>query len=81
MVAVRRIRILLIATSALLAGCMHPRAIEAPEGVQLTPLKTISTFKARVLLTLSGVDGISVEQRGRLLSDAVPSAPAARPFN
>jgi hypothetical protein len=60
MVAVRRIRILLIATSALLVGCMHPRAIEAPREVQLTPLRTISTLEARALLALSGVKGISV---------------------
>ena len=53
-------RMLLIATSALVVGCMHPRAIQAPQGVQLTPLKTISTFHARVLLALSGVKGISV---------------------
>ena len=51
----------LIAAFALLSACTHPPAIEAPEGVQLTPLQTISTLKARVLLTLSGVDGISVE--------------------
>jgi pimeloyl-ACP methyl ester carboxylesterase len=54
-------RIWLIATFALLSACTHPRVIEGPEGVQLTPLKTISTLKARVLLTLAGVDGISVE--------------------
>jgi hypothetical protein len=54
-------RIALIATLALLFACMRPSAIEAPKGVQLTPLQTISTLKARVLLTLSGVDGISVE--------------------
>jgi pimeloyl-ACP methyl ester carboxylesterase len=40
---------------------MHPRAIQAPEEVRLTPLKTISTLKARVLLTFAGVDGIPVE--------------------
>jgi pimeloyl-ACP methyl ester carboxylesterase len=51
----------LIAICTLLAACMHPRAIEAPAEVQLTPLKTISTVKARLLLTLSGVDGISVK--------------------
>ncbi|HKR37175.1 MAG TPA: hypothetical protein VJT10_20175, partial [Steroidobacteraceae bacterium] len=50
----------LVATVALVAGCMHPRAIEAPAEVQLTPLKTISTLQARLLLTLAGVDGISV---------------------
>ena len=53
-------RIALIATAALAAGCMHPRVIEAPEGVQLTPLKTISTLQARVLLALSGVKGMTV---------------------
>src|SRR5688572_10249250 len=51
----------LIAAFALLSACARPPAIATPEGVQLTPLQTISTFKARVLLTLSGVDGISVE--------------------
>lgn len=55
------IRIILIATFSLLAACMHPRAIEAPADVRLTPLKTISTLKARVLLTFAGVDGIPVE--------------------
>src|SRR5262245_641505 len=53
-------RIALIATAALAAGCMHPRVIDAPEGVQLTPLKTISTLQARTLLMLSGVKGITV---------------------
>jgi pimeloyl-ACP methyl ester carboxylesterase len=53
--------LVLIATLSLLAGCMHPRAIEAPENVRLTPLQTISTLKARVLLTFAGVDGIPVE--------------------
>ncbi len=55
------LRIAVIAAFALLCACARPPAIEAPEGVQLIPLETISTFKARVLLTLSGVDGISVE--------------------
>jgi len=50
----------LTATFALLAACMHPRAIEAPPDVQLTPLKTISTLQARFLLAVSGVDGIPV---------------------
>jgi pimeloyl-ACP methyl ester carboxylesterase len=54
-------RSILIVTFALISACTRPPAIEAPEGVQLIPLETISTFKARVLLTLSGVDGISVE--------------------
>jgi pimeloyl-ACP methyl ester carboxylesterase len=54
-------RIFLIATFAVLAACMHPRVIQAPEEVRLTPLTTISTLKARVLLTFAGVDGIPVE--------------------
>lgn len=54
-------RILLIAIFAILTGCMHPRAIQAPAEVRLTPLKSISTLKARVLLTFAGVDGIPVE--------------------
>jgi pimeloyl-ACP methyl ester carboxylesterase len=40
---------------------MHPRELQAPEHVQLTPVKTISTLQARVLLSLSGVKGISIE--------------------
>jgi pimeloyl-ACP methyl ester carboxylesterase len=60
MVSVWAQRIMLIALSALAAGCMHPRVIEAPEGVHLTPVKTISTFQAKLLLGLSGVKGISV---------------------
>jgi pimeloyl-ACP methyl ester carboxylesterase len=51
----------LIATLALLPACMHPRSIETPPDVQLTPLKTISTLQARLLLSVSGVDGISVQ--------------------
>jgi pimeloyl-ACP methyl ester carboxylesterase len=51
----------LIGILTLLAACTHPRVLEAPAEVQLTPLKTISTVKARLLLTLSGVDGISVQ--------------------
>jgi pimeloyl-ACP methyl ester carboxylesterase len=46
---------------ALLSACMHPRTIQAPDEVRLTPLKTISTLQARVLLTFAGVDGIPVE--------------------
>ncbi|HKS54063.1 MAG TPA: hypothetical protein VJS12_02190 [Steroidobacteraceae bacterium] len=51
----------LIGIFTLLAACMHPRVLEAPAEVQLTPLKSISTVKACLLLTLSGVDGISVQ--------------------
>jgi pimeloyl-ACP methyl ester carboxylesterase len=54
------VRTFLIVALALLAGCMHPRPIQAPEQVQLTPVKSISTLQARVMLGLSGVKGMSV---------------------
>src|SRR5262245_32563207 len=57
----RSARLVLSFLACVLTACMHPRAIQAPEAVQLTPLKTISTLKARVLLTCAGVDGIPVE--------------------
>ncbi|WP_312164589.1 hypothetical protein [Phenylobacterium sp.] len=47
--------ILLAAAAALLAGCMSPPARPAPEGVRLTPLRTISTLEAKILLRLTGV--------------------------
>jgi len=61
MVAAGRQRVLFFATCVLVfAGCAHPPALQAPEGVQLTPLKTISTLQARFLLRLAGVKGVSV---------------------
>jgi pimeloyl-ACP methyl ester carboxylesterase len=54
------VRILSAVMSILACGCMNPRSIRAPEGVKLTPLKTISTIEARVLLSLSGVKGVPV---------------------
>lgn len=74
-------RTAVIATFALLSACTHPPALEAPEGVQLTPLKTISTFKARVLLTLSGVDGISVENSVDCYQMRYTAGSAATPFD
>ena len=55
-----RARTWLIALFFLLAACTHPRPMQAPESVKLTPLKTIPTIEARLLLTLAGVKGISV---------------------
>jgi pimeloyl-ACP methyl ester carboxylesterase len=60
MSSVSRVRIVLITICILAAGCTHPPQIQAPESVQLTPLKTIPIIEARVLLALSGVKGISV---------------------
>jgi pimeloyl-ACP methyl ester carboxylesterase len=53
-------RIVVTALCAVLVGCASPRPIPAPDGVQLTPLITISSVEARILLALSGVKGISV---------------------
>ncbi len=42
----------------LMVGCVLPRARHAPDGVQLTPLKTYSRFANRVRLRLVGVSGV-----------------------
>src|SRR5450432_2788936 len=60
MIAVWRVRNLLIAISIFAAGCMHPPPLQTHESVQLTPLKSIPVIEARVLLALTGVHGISV---------------------
>ena len=57
--AVVLVLILAIAIGALLFG-LRPAPLQAPDGVQLTPLRTISTIEARVLLFLSGVKGVPV---------------------
>jgi alpha-beta hydrolase superfamily lysophospholipase len=54
------VRMLLVALTVVLAGCMAPPPLSAPEGVRLTPLRTISTLEARLLLTLTGVKGLPV---------------------
>ncbi len=51
--------ILLIAIGAYIFGT-RPLPIQAPDGTQLTPLRTISTSEARIFLLLTGVRGISV---------------------
>lgn len=53
--------VLLAAAALLLAGCIRPQPLGAPDGVTLTPLRTISTPEARVLLRLAGVRGMRVE--------------------
>ena len=58
--AVRSVGMLLAAVAVLLTGCMRPQPIDPPHGVRLTPLRSISTLEARVLLALSGVRGIPV---------------------
>ena len=37
-----------------------PRPLRAPDGVRLTPIRTISTIEARLLLALNGVGGVPV---------------------
>jgi pimeloyl-ACP methyl ester carboxylesterase len=51
--------VLLVAAAAYVVGT-RPRPIQVHEGVQLTPLRTISTAEARVLLFLTRLKGISV---------------------
>jgi len=43
-----------------LAGCSAPTAPAAPAGVEITPLKTLSTLRSRLLLRLAGVKGVGV---------------------
>lgn len=43
-------------------GSYRPRPIEAPTGTQITPLRTITTVEARLLLMLTGVRDIPVSQ-------------------
>jgi pimeloyl-ACP methyl ester carboxylesterase len=43
-----------------LAACGKPPEIEAPAGVELTPLKTYSRIESWFLLKLAGVEGVSV---------------------
>jgi pimeloyl-ACP methyl ester carboxylesterase len=57
---VRAVWVLLAVMVPLLAGCMRPGAVRAPPGVELTPLRSISTLEARVLLLLTGVKGVPV---------------------
>ena len=58
--ALRSVGLLLTALGLLLAGCMRPPALAAPEGVRFTPLRSISTLEARLLLALSGVKDVPV---------------------
>lgn len=43
-----------------LTACAKPAPLSAPEGVELTPLSTYSTLEARIMLWVSGVEGINV---------------------
>ena len=57
--------LLLVAAAAGIFGT-KPRPIQAHDGVQLTPLRSISTAEARVLLFLTRVQGISVRNAADL---------------
>lgn len=51
--------LLAIAAGAFIArSLIQPREIEAPDGVQLTPLRTVTVIEGWILLRLAGVDGI-----------------------
>jgi pimeloyl-ACP methyl ester carboxylesterase len=54
------VRALIAGLVLLLAGCSAPPVVEAPPGVEITPLKTFSRIESWFLLKLAGVDGISV---------------------
>ncbi|MDO8287817.1 MAG: alpha/beta fold hydrolase [Parvibaculum sp.] len=46
----------------LLTACAKPTPLNAPDGVELTPLSSYSTLESRVLLWMSGVEDVSVSQ-------------------
>lgn len=69
---------LLAAVATLLAGCMRPPPLKAPPGVELTPIRSISTLEARVLLRLSGVKGIAVTYPADLYRMSYPGAGGGR---
>lgn len=70
--------IIVLAGVLLLAGCMRPPALSAPPGVTLTPLRSISTLEARVLLALSGVKGMPVAHAVNLYRMEYPDARGGR---
>ncbi len=49
-----------VAGCAFWLGSYRPRMLEAPAGVQFTPLRTITTIEAQILLLLSGVNDVPV---------------------
>jgi pimeloyl-ACP methyl ester carboxylesterase len=51
-----------VATSIAWLGSYRPQPIEAPQGAQITPLRTITTIEARILLVLTGVRDVPVTQ-------------------
>lgn len=66
--------------AVLLAGCMRPAPLEAPNAVTLTPLRSISTLEARLLLALSGVKGVGVHHAVDIYRMEYPGlAPDGRP--
>ena len=54
------IRTWIAALALLLAGCGAPPPVEAPPGVELTPLKTYSRVESWILLRLAGLGGVPV---------------------
>jgi pimeloyl-ACP methyl ester carboxylesterase len=51
---------ILVAGGLAWLGSYRPRSIEAPQGVQLSPLRTVTALEARILLMMTGVHGIPV---------------------
>lgn len=50
-----------VALLLFLAACAEPAPRTAPDGVELTPLKSYGAIESRVLLRLAGVSGIGVD--------------------
>lgn len=48
---------------ALLVGCAEPAPLEAPDGIELTPLRTYGTLESRAMMWAAGLSGIGVGYR------------------
>jgi pimeloyl-ACP methyl ester carboxylesterase len=56
----RSASVILAVMLLVVAGCTRPPPLVAPDGVQLTPLKSIPAVEGRALLWFTGVKGIGV---------------------
>jgi len=65
---------LVLAVCLLLAGCVRPRPLLAPDGVTVEPLRTISALEGKFLLRLAGVKGVGVARSVDLYRMTYPAA-------
>jgi len=54
------VAVLIAATAVVLASCMRPPALPTPDGVRVTPLRSISAVEGRVLVRLAGLKDLPV---------------------